>query len=68
MNDVRRAVVEDEEDNVPQVRVVSLQNGAANGIGHPATLKLPRRVRARLRPELAALDWARRAVRLAGGK
>jgi hypothetical protein len=69
MNNVRREIVEVEEQNVPQLQVVvAPQNGAVNAAAHPATLKLPFRVLARPKPQLAVLDWAMRAARLAGAK
>jgi hypothetical protein len=64
MNNVKRALVELKEEGL-DLRVVPASN--AKKTKPSAPLVLPSRVHARrARPELAALGWEKRAIRLAG--
>jgi hypothetical protein len=62
-------VSEMQEEAIPQLRIVSRKNRATKASKPPAPLVLISRLYKRpARPELAALGWANRAARLAGGK
>jgi hypothetical protein len=68
MNNVNRALVDVREEG-PQLHVVAAANGVAKRISLSAPLVLPSRFPVRRnRPELAALAWSHRAIRLAGRK
>jgi hypothetical protein len=69
MNNATRAVVQEEEDDMPQLQIVPPKKGASKKTDPFTTLTFPSRLHSRhLRPELAVLGWPTRATRLAGGK
>jgi hypothetical protein len=69
MNNMNSAVTEMGEEDLSQLQVVSAKNGAikTNGFSSSSVLRSSLYKR-QPRPELATLGWARRAIRLAGGK
>jgi hypothetical protein len=69
MNNMNRAEAVMQEEDIPQLQVVSPKKGATNAKLPRAPFVLPSPLHKRsFRPELSALGWSNRAVRLAGGK
>jgi hypothetical protein len=69
MNNMNRAQAMMQEEDIPQLQVVSPKKGATNPKMSSAPFVLPSPLPKRsFRPELSALGWSNRAIRLAGGK
>jgi hypothetical protein len=69
MNRASRAATEAQEEQLPRLQVVASKNGVGKARKPLAPLIMLSRLHQRpARPELAALGWSNRAVRLARGK
>ncbi|HTA29538.1 MAG TPA: hypothetical protein VK731_03605 [Candidatus Cybelea sp.] len=69
MTNAKKMVLEVKEEEAPALHVLAAVNGAAKKTRLSAPLVVPSRNYTRPpRPELAALGWSNRAIRLAGRK